>query len=97
MLSMPAPRLIAVKSLQHATATDDGCLLSRQASNPQHNIPRCLFCSVLAALCSLSRGQLFYRVLMDNFAEMASVVYTPTVGWACLNFSRMFRVARGSI
>ena len=32
---------------------------------------------------------------MDNFAEMASVVYTPTVGWACLNFSRMFRVARG--
>lgn len=38
---------------------------------------------------------LFYRVLMDNFAEMASVVYTPTVGWACLNFSRMFRVARG--
>lgn len=32
---------------------------------------------------------------MHNFAEMASVVYTPTVGWACLNFSRMFRVARG--
>eukprot|EP00903_Cladosiphon_okamuranus_P012961 g12100.t1 len=38
---------------------------------------------------------LFYSVLMNNFAEMASVVYTPTVGWACLNFSRMFRVARG--
>nr|AIT70130.1 malic enzyme [Dictyopteris undulata] len=38
---------------------------------------------------------LYYRVLMDNFSEMAAVVYTPTVGWACLNFSRMFRVARG--
>nr|AIT70127.1 malic enzyme [Sargassum muticum] len=38
---------------------------------------------------------LYYRVLLDNFEEMASVVYTPTVGWACLNFSRMFRVARG--
>lgn len=39
--------------------------------------------------------QLYYRVLIENFPEMASVVYTPTVGWACLNFSRMFRFARG--
>ena len=38
---------------------------------------------------------LFYRLLIDNFEEMNSVVYTPTVGWCCINYSRMFRSARG--
>lgn len=38
---------------------------------------------------------LFYRTLIDNFEEMASIVYTPTVGWACINYSRLIRSPRG--
>ncbi len=34
------------------------------------------------------RQVLFYRVLLDNFVSMSAVVYTPTVGWACLNYHK---------
>lgn len=38
---------------------------------------------------------LFYRLLVENFREMAPIVYTPTVGWACINFHKLFRRPRG--
>lgn len=38
---------------------------------------------------------LFYRVLLDNFVSMSAVVYTPTVGWACLNYHKLYRRPRG--
>lgn len=38
---------------------------------------------------------LFYRLLMDNFFEMAPIIYTPTVGWACSHFSHLYRRPRG--
>jgi malate dehydrogenase (oxaloacetate-decarboxylating)(NADP+) len=38
---------------------------------------------------------LFFRTLIDNLEETVPVVYTPTVGQACLEWSRIYQRPRG--
>ena len=39
--------------------------------------------------------RLFYRLVLNNIDEVMPLIYTPTVGQACLEFAHIFRQPRG--
>ena len=38
---------------------------------------------------------LFFRALIENLEELVPIVYTPTIGQACLDWSRIYQRSRG--
>lgn len=44
----------------------------------------------------LNRNEtLFYNVLVEHITDMAPIIYTPTVGWVCMNYHTLFQKPRG--
>ena len=39
--------------------------------------------------------RLYYRAIIDNIEQLMPVIYTPTVGQACKEFSQIFRESKG--
>jgi len=40
---------------------------------------------------------IFYKLCLENMAEITPIIYTPTVGDACLQFSHIYRRPEGLV
>ena len=79
--------------LPHAVST-----LDEQAERAYRNIarkPAALERYIGMAALQDRNETLYYRVLGDHLEDLLPVVYTPTVGEACAEFSHIFRRGRG--
>jgi malate dehydrogenase (oxaloacetate-decarboxylating)(NADP+) len=74
----------AVETLEQQTTR---CL--EQVRSKSTDLERYIYLSSLRN----SNSTLFYRLLMDNFEELVPIVYTPTVGEACVKFSHIYNPA----
>lgn len=75
-----------VESIEEQSARVLAALRAKSSALEQYR-----FLSALQA----ENETLFYRVLLDHLEELLPVVYTPGVGEACLQWSRIYERARG--
>ncbi len=57
----------------------------------EYDIERYIFLSALQD----RNEKLFYQTVIENFEEILPLIYTPTVGQACKEFSHIFRHSQG--
>src|SRR5690606_18876828 len=57
----------------------------------ESNIEKYIFLSALQE----RNERLFYRTVIDHIEEVMPLIYTPTVGQACKEFSHIFRHTQG--
>ena len=60
----------------------------------KHSYAKIIFLQNLLCTHYTNNFTLIYlisRIIMDEFPTMAPIIYTPTVGWACQNYSHLYR------
>ncbi len=57
----------------------------------ESNIEKYIFLSALQD----RNERLFYRIVIDYMQELLPIIYTPTVGEVCLQFSHIYRIDKG--
>src|SRR6185436_15984701 len=79
--------------LPHAVATQ-AQLVSRVMESLAR-LPRDIDRYMTLSLWQERNEQLFYRTVMDHIEEILPLIYTPTVGEACREFSHIAREPKG--
>ncbi|MGR9116069.1 MAG: NAD-dependent malic enzyme [Gammaproteobacteria bacterium] len=83
-----------LRGLLPATVSSQATQIDRVLENMRRkasDIERYVFLMALQG----RNERLFYRLLIDHIEEVLPIVYTPTVGQACLEFAHIFRQPRG--
>lgn len=70
-------------------------LQKRRALRLLRSKPTMLEKYLFLAQMRTSNVRLFYKMIMDELEEMAPVIYTPTVGTACLEYSNIYPFLAG--
>jgi malate dehydrogenase (oxaloacetate-decarboxylating)(NADP+) len=78
------PYAIATQDLQKTRVIEN-------IRKKESNIEKYIFLSALQD----RNERLFYRTVMDHIQELLPIIYTPTVGEVCLQFSHIYRIDKG--
>lgn len=91
LIAAPPPKHGLVPPVLEADIHTQRCLA--QLRSKDKNLEKYIYLSHLKT----DDPHMFYRLCLDHMAEITPLIYTPTVGDACVNFSHIYRRPEGLV